>query len=163
MRRWWDFSVTFFKAPPAFSKKNSRHFRHDSMTITETLSQEAEQPGEWLVQSKEHLQRLTARQKWIINEHLRGNRHILYLDPTQTQTQEEKWLQKPILIVFFLYLYFARNEKFKDVRKLVLIQVCIGVYYTLYAITDSTWTSPFCANLWRYKEPESSKYKCFVK
>lgn len=42
------------------------------MTITEILSQEAEQPGEQLVQSKEHLERLTAGDKWIINEQLRG-------------------------------------------------------------------------------------------
>lgn len=58
---------TVFTSPLAFSK-NSRHFRHDSMTITETLSQEAEQPAERLIQSKEHLERLTAVEKWIINE-----------------------------------------------------------------------------------------------
>lgn len=48
------------------------------MTIIETLSQEAEQPGERLIPSKEHLEKLTATEKGIINEQLRGNKSILF-------------------------------------------------------------------------------------
>lgn len=41
-------------------ENTSQHFRRDSMTITEPLSQEAEQLGEQRVQSKVHLDGLTA-------------------------------------------------------------------------------------------------------
>jgi len=62
-----------------FLKKNySQHLRHDSMTITETLPQEEEQPGEQLVQSRQHLERLTATERWIINEHFRRNKNIFF-------------------------------------------------------------------------------------
>lgn len=66
MWRWWGFFfVLFFSVPfsqPLWHnpRKNSRHFRHDSRTISETLWHEAEQPSKRLVQSKERLQPLGA-------------------------------------------------------------------------------------------------------
>lgn len=83
MWRWWGFFifVLFFSVPfsqPLWHnpRKNSRHFRHDSRTISETLWHEAEQPSKRLVQSKERLQPLGGR---LSNERSTGNTFFIWI------------------------------------------------------------------------------------
>lgn len=83
MWRWWGFFVfvLFFSVPfsqPLWHnpRKNSRHFRHDGRTISETLWDEAEQPSKRLVQSKERLQPLGGR---LSNERSTGKTFFIWI------------------------------------------------------------------------------------
>lgn len=106
MRFFFFFSILFTQPPPPaffFPEKSRGHFRHDSMTITETLPQEAEQPGRRLVQSKEHLERLTASEEWIINEPLRGNKSVFFSRiSVRHRRGREKHFEIPVSIVVYL-------------------------------------------------------------
>lgn len=84
------------------------------MTITETLSQEAEQPGERLEQSKEHLERLTAREKWIINEHSRGNNRIFFICSAGQVRHRHGRKKFSSICLTFIYLYLSTYDQKKD-------------------------------------------------
>lgn len=94
------------------------------MTITETLSQEAEQPGEQLAQSKEHLERLTAREKWTINEQSRGNKDIFF-SQSDTDTGGEAFANTvPILT----YCKSAFEHQFISLRLMTVPHNISGLF-----------------------------------
>lgn len=140
MWRWWGFFVfvLFFSVPfsqPLWHnpRKNSRHFRHDSRTISETLWHEAEQPSKRLVQSKERLQPLGGR---LSNERSTGNRHVLHPNPSQIGKSEEERLQMPA----FNYLFNGCKHKLKVHIKEKRIHSTIR----------NLWGDPKCSKLQKY-------------